>query len=153
MGRGLPQIASDEVKTPINETKTSSKDVNTTRVVTSAKGVSSPRKEESQRKVPSPPPPPPPQVSISTLVVMATLLVFGMIGTSKMRKHAGKGLGGTHDGVLLTPEELKMYTGRRGSPIYLAILGSVFDVSSARKTYGTLLFPSRHLFLHGLCPE
>ena len=85
-------------------------------------------KEKSVQKVP------PPQVSISTFFVMVTLLVFGIVGTSRMRRHAG---GSRKGEAIMTKEQLSMYTGRRGSPIYLGILGSVFDVSSGRKTYGS----------------
>ena len=88
-----------------------------------------------------------PQVSISTLVVMATLLVFGIVGTSRMRRHAVRG---TSD-IILTPQELSMYTGRRGSPIYISILGSVYDVSSGRKTYGSysILCTTQFLCMYG----
>jgi len=85
-------------------------------------------KQKSGQKVP------PPQVSISTLFVMVTLLVFGIVGTSRMRRHAG---GSGKGEAIMTKEQLSMYTGRRGSPIYLGILGSIFDVSSGRKTYGS----------------
>lgn len=39
-------------------------------------------------------------------------------------------------GKLFTKEELSKYRGKDGSPVYLAILGEVFDVSSGRKHYG-----------------
>jgi predicted heme/steroid binding protein len=35
-----------------------------------------------------------------------------------------------------TPSELSQYDGRDGGPIYLAILGDVFDVTAGRKYYG-----------------
>lgn len=39
-------------------------------------------------------------------------------------------------GSLLTPEELATYNGENGRPIYLALLGVVFDVSRGLKHYG-----------------
>lgn len=39
-------------------------------------------------------------------------------------------------GKLFTKEELSKFTGRDNTPVYLAILGEVFDVSSGRKHYG-----------------
>ncbi|XP_062141410.1 neuferricin homolog [Drosophila sulfurigaster albostrigata] len=38
--------------------------------------------------------------------------------------------------LLLTPEELATYNGEQGRPIYLALLGAVFDVSRGIKHYG-----------------
>ena len=38
---------------------------------------------------------------------------------------------------IFTPEQLTKYTGKpKGTPIYLAILGDVFDVTTGRKNYG-----------------
>lgn len=37
---------------------------------------------------------------------------------------------------MFTKEELALYKGKNGGPIYLAILGKVFDVSRGRKHYG-----------------
>lgn len=79
-------------------------------------------------------------VSISTTLVMVTLLVFGVVGTLRMRKHAIQKRGSSGGPVILTPEELQAYTGRRGSPIYVAILGSVFDVTSGKQKYGSLKY-------------
>ncbi|KAH8276682.1 hypothetical protein KR044_008611 [Drosophila immigrans] len=39
--------------------------------------------------------------------------------------------------LLLTPEQLATYNGEDGRPIYLALLGDVFDVSRGVKHYGT----------------
>ena len=47
--------------------------------------------------------------------------------------------------VLLTLQELKQFDGSKGSIIYLAILGKVFDVSRSSATYGmhgSSVFPS-----------
>lgn len=38
---------------------------------------------------------------------------------------------------LFTPEELLPYNGKDGKPIYIAILGDIFDVSTGRKHYAT----------------
>lgn len=36
---------------------------------------------------------------------------------------------------LFDPEALKLYDGKKNAPMYLAILGSVFDVTKGRKKY------------------
>ena len=38
--------------------------------------------------------------------------------------------------LYLTREELSQYTGENGKPVYLAIKGKIFDVSSAEGYYG-----------------
>ncbi|KAH8397786.1 hypothetical protein KR222_001456, partial [Zaprionus bogoriensis] len=40
------------------------------------------------------------------------------------------------DESVLTPEQLATYNGENGAPIYLALLGAVFDVSRGLKHYG-----------------
>ena len=39
-------------------------------------------------------------------------------------------------GQLLTAERLQQYDGQEHRPIYLAVLGQVFDVTSGRRHYG-----------------
>jgi predicted heme/steroid binding protein len=74
---------------------------------------------------------------------MATLLVIGMIGTLRMRKHAIEDKGMRHGntpavpiGTVLTQDQLSLYTGRNGSPVYVGIMGQVYDVTSGKRIYG-----------------
>ena len=37
---------------------------------------------------------------------------------------------------LFTPEQLALYNGTKGAPMYLAILGEVYDVTKGAQYYG-----------------
>lgn len=39
---------------------------------------------------------------------------------------------------LFTPKALSFYNGEKGAPLYIAILGEVYDVTAGRKHYGML---------------
>ena len=87
----------------------------------------------------------PPAVSLPIMLVMVTLVMVGLIGTLRMRKHAlevhpsalDAALAQT-ESILMTPEELAKYNGRQTSrnPIYIGILGQVFDVTPGKHHYG-----------------
>jgi hypothetical protein len=82
------------------------------------------------------------RLSLPLTFCMVTLLVFGLVGTLRMRKHAverSKMSGGTppQNTKIFTPEELSVYDGKKRKEVYIALLGSVFDVTSGRRIYGT----------------
>lgn len=84
-----------------------------------------------------------PGFSLPITLVMITLVVVGLIGTLRMRRHALEGrqrlaLDGVTGGRLMTPEELAMYDGLRSgrAPIYIGILGQVYDVTAGKQHYG-----------------
>ena len=76
--------------------------------------------------------------SLPVTLLMVTLLMMGMMGTWRMRKHALETKGSPlHPvGTVFTPEQLAMYDGRRGT-LYLGILGRVYDVTSGKRVYGS----------------
>jgi predicted heme/steroid binding protein len=48
---------------------------------------------------------------------------------------------------MFSEEELKLFTGEHNSPLYLALLGEVYDVSAAKDKYGE----STTIVLHDVC--
>lgn len=74
------------------------------------------------------------------LPLMVLLVLFGVVGTIRMRQHAVHPTS-RNSMKVFTTEELGMYDGkhRRGGPLYLAILGSVFDVTQGKRHYGMSL--------------
>jgi len=85
--------------------------------------------------------PPAPGFSLPIALVMTTLIFVGLIGTLRMRKHALEGrqtLSAVTGGRLMTADELAMYDGRRSGsmPIYIGILGQVYDVTAGKQHYG-----------------
>ncbi len=84
-----------------------------------------------------------PGFSLPITLVMVTLIVVGLIGTLRMRKHALEGRqrlapDAVMGGRLMTAEELAMYDGQRAgrAPIYIGILGQVYDVTAGKQHYG-----------------
>ena len=86
------------------------------------------------------------RLSLPLTFCMVTLLIFGLIGTLRMRKHAverGK-ISGHRSAIppqntkIFTPEELSVYDGKKSKHVYIALLGSVFDVTSGRRIYGKI---------------
>lgn len=87
--------------------------------------------------------PPAPGFSLPIALVMTTLIFVGLIGTLRMRKHALEGrqtlsAEAVTGGRLMTADELAMYDGRRSGsmPIYIGILGQVYDVTAGKQHYG-----------------
>jgi len=86
-----------------------------------------------------------PATRFSLTLVMVTLVMVGLMGTLRLRKHALErsglsssglsSLSSSSVGVVLTPEQLSMYDGRRGA-IYIGILGRVYDVTTGARHYG-----------------
>ncbi|KAI8102803.1 hypothetical protein M9434_005596 [Picochlorum sp. BPE23] len=72
------------------------------------------------------------------LPLMGLLVLFGVVGTLRMRQHSVLPTSRHSSMKVFTTEELGMYDGkeRRGGPLYLAILGSVFDVTQGKRHYG-----------------
>lgn len=72
------------------------------------------------------------------LPLMGLLVLFGVVGTLRMRQHSVQPTSRNGSMKVFTTEELGMYDGkqRRGGPLYLAILGSVFDVTQGKRHYG-----------------
>eukprot|EP00889_Picochlorum_renovo_P002725 jgi/Picre1/29755/NNA_005137.t1 len=72
------------------------------------------------------------------LPLMGLLVLFGVVGTLRMRQHSVQPTSRHSSMKVFTTEELGMYDGkqRRGGPLYLAILGSVFDVTQGKRHYG-----------------
>lgn len=72
------------------------------------------------------------------LPLMVLLVLFGVVGTLRMRQHSVQPTSRNGSMKVFTTEELGMYDGkhRRGGPLYLAILGSVFDVTQGKRHYG-----------------
>lgn len=58
--------------------------------------------------------------------------VFSFIATNLSEDSVKK----VKSNIIFTKEELKVFNGKQGNPMYLAILGNVFDVSKAGKYYG-----------------
>ncbi len=84
-----------------------------------------------------------PGFSLPITLVMVTLIIVGLIGTVRMRNHALEGRqrlspDAVTGGRLMTAEELAMYGGQRSgrTPIYIAILGQVYDVTAGKQHYG-----------------
>lgn len=81
------------------------------------------------------------QILGAVIVVMAILLAYGdyaeyrnaILTWLPFLSFSQKS---TSFGKLFTKEELTKFTGKDNSPVYLAILGDVFDVSKGRKHYG-----------------
>lgn len=65
-----------------------------------------------------------------TIVALAALL---LLATAVYRWHASR-LG--PPSTIYTPKQLSKFTGRRGGRVLVAVLGSVFDVTSGRQHYG-----------------
>lgn len=49
---------------------------------------------------------------------------------------SGRATSSSSKSKLFTKEELSQYKGTDGSPVYLAVLGHVFDVTKGKKHYG-----------------
>ena len=77
------------------------------------------------------------RASVPVTLLMVTLVMVGLFGTLRMRKHAlehHRDVGNKNK--VFSPEELIMFDGRARGPIYIGILGKVFDVTAGKRHYG-----------------
>lgn len=69
------------------------------------------------------------------LDLIQSILNSGLVTYFSSGEETERGID-NHVGSTFTKEALKTFTGKNNKPIYLSILGYIFDVSKAKKYYG-----------------